>query len=186
MRQRPAFAIFLPLAILATCLCGLLFIGLQQGLRSAANDPQQQLAEDAAARLTAGASPASVVAGSNVDVSTSLAPFIVVYDRAGGVLATDGTLDGRPPVLPAGVLRSAQSSGLDVITWQPQAGLRIATVSLPWSGGVVTAGRSLRLVEDREAQTGFLVVIGWLATLVALGLSSLVAAAIRDPARTLR
>jgi len=35
------------------------------------------------------------------------------------------------------------------VTWQPQAGVRIAAVVLPWRGGTVLARRSLRLVEER-------------------------------------
>jgi hypothetical protein len=178
MRPRTSIAIFLPLAILATCLCGLISVGLQQDLRTGANDPQQQLAEDAAARLNAGAAPGSVAGGAEIDIAASLAPFVVVYDAGGAVLASNGQLDNLAPMLPRGVLANARSSGLDAVTWQPRAGVRIATVSVPWNGGVVTAGRSLRLVEDRESQLEVLVGVGWVATLVALTIASVLAAAI--------
>jgi hypothetical protein len=51
MPIRRSFAIFLPLAVLATCLAGLIYAVIQEDLRTGANDPQQQLAEDAAAQL---------------------------------------------------------------------------------------------------------------------------------------
>lgn len=176
MNLRRAIAIFLPSAVLATALCGLVYLTVQQDLRIGANDPQQQLAEDAAARLDAGASPASVVGPTTVDIAASLAPFIVVYDVNGTVLATDGQLDGAPPKIPLGVLDSARETGRDAVTWQPREGIRQATVTVPWSGGAVMAGRSLRLVEEREDTFLLLVGAAWVATLVALAAASFAAA----------
>ena len=176
MRLRTAAAIFLPFAVLATGLCGLIFLVVQQDLRTGANDPQQQLAEDAAAQLNGGADPPSVVSGSTIDVGASLAPFVVVYGPSGTVLATNGQLDGQPPMLPTGVLASAYATGIDKVTWQPQPGVRIATVSVPWHGGTVSAGRSLRVVEEQESALELLVGAGWLATLAALAVSSVAAA----------
>src|SRR5450759_5247636 len=77
---RVAFATFLPLAVLATLLAGLVYGVAQQGLRSGANDPQLRLAEDAARALDAGGDPSAVVGQGMVDVAASLAPFVVVYD----------------------------------------------------------------------------------------------------------
>ena len=176
MRLRTAAAIFLPLAVLATCLCGLIYVVVQQDLRSGANDPQQQLAEDAAAQLDKGASPSSRVAGPSVDLAASLAPFVVVYGPTGTVLATNGELGGQSPMLPAGVLASAQANGIDKVTWQPEPGVRIATVSVPWSGGTVSAGRSLRLVEERESALELVIGAGWVATLLLVALASGLAA----------
>jgi len=175
MPFRRAIAFFLPSAVLATALSGLVYVAVQQDLRIGANDPQEQLAEDAAIRLEAGASPVGVVAATTVDIATSLAPFVVVYDVNGTVLATDGQLDGSPPVIPIGVLDSARETGHDAVTWQPRAGVRFATVTVPWSGGTVMAGRSLRLVEERESTILLLVGAAWVATLVALAMASLAA-----------
>jgi hypothetical protein len=116
MRPRTSIAIFLPLAVLATCVSGLVYVGLQQDLRTGANDPQQQLAEDAAAQLNAGVTPGNLASGAKIDIAASLASFVVIYDGGGIVLATTGELDGLPPMLPSGVLASARSSGLDSVT----------------------------------------------------------------------
>ena len=178
MRTRRTLALFLPAAVLAIALGGLVAVVAQQGIRTGANDPQEQLATDAAARLDRGAAPATVVGPILVDVARDLGPFVVVYDQAGSVLATDGRLDGLPPVVPAGVLVSARSTGRDAVTWQPRPGIRIATVTIPWGGGTVLAGRSLHLAEERTAATGLLVVAGLAATLVTLLVASFVAAAI--------
>lgn len=176
MRRRIAILVFLPLAILATALAGLVYIVAQQDGRSQANEPQVQLAEDAAARLDAGGRPQDQVGAVPVDIARSLAPFVVVYGTTGNILATGGQLDGQPPVVPAGVLAGARATGRDAVTWQPRPGVRVATVSVPWSGGTVLAGRSLRLVEDRAAMLELLVGAGWLATIAALAVGAAVVA----------
>ncbi len=176
MRLRRAIAIFLPCAVLATALCGLVYVVAQQDLRTGANAPQQQIAEDTAAKLDAGADPVSVVGATSLDISRSLATFLVVHDVAGAVLATDGTLDGSAPRVPRGVLDSARATGRDAVTWQPRPGVRIATVTVPWTGGTVLAGRSLRIVEQRVDALGLLVSVGWIVTILALGVVSAIAA----------
>jgi hypothetical protein len=180
---RRAVLLFVPLVVAVSACFGIVYLVGQQGLRTAANDPQVQLAEDAAAALSGGTLPASVVpAGPPVDIAKSLAPFIVVYDTDGAVLATNGQLDGAAPVLPRGVLDSARSSGRDIVTWQPRSGVRVATVTIPWTGGTVTAGRSLRLVEEREDTLLVLVAAGWLATVAALAVVCAVVARLWRPA----
>jgi hypothetical protein len=178
MRVRRSIALFLPVAALATALCGLVYLVGQQALRSAADDPQIQLVEDAAARLDAGAAPSEVVGSTIVDIATSLAPFVVVYDRAGAVLASDGRLDQTPPRVPIGVLEAARATGRDKVTWQPREGVRIATVTVPWRDGAVLAGRSLRIVEERVDRLGLLVATAWLVSLVGLAVAALVAGSI--------
>jgi len=182
-----------PLVVLAVA-CGLGYAEAQQVLRASANDPQVQLAEDAAAALDTGAEPAVVVgpgsavaslAGqATVDLRTSLAPFVAVYDLSGTPVASNGTLDGKPPMPPAGVLEAARASGRDTVTWQPQASVRIAAVAVPWAGGTVLAGRSLREVEAREDNAFRLALAAALAGAITLVGAVLVAELLaRAPAR---
>lgn len=173
---RRAVAFFLPLAVLATLCCGLVYASTQQDLRSGANDPQIQMANDAASALDAGAAPSTLVTVSRVNVARSLAPFLVIFDSSGKVLATDGQLDGHDPIPPAGVLTSAATNPPDIVTWQPVNGVRIAAVVVPWHGGTVLAGRSLAQVEIRERNALLIALAAWLAMLVALMLASLAAA----------
>src|ERR1019366_3830449 len=111
--------------------------------------------------LDAGAAPATLIGHGSVDLATSLAPFVAIEAASGQTLATDGTLNGQPPAPPPGVLTAARASGLDMVTWQPQDGVRIALVVVPWSGGTVMAGRSLRLVEQREDDLLGVTAAGW-------------------------
>jgi hypothetical protein len=139
---RRAAALFLPVAVLLTVACGLVYVEVQQDLRGGANDPQYQLARDAAARLDAGAAPSSVLdAAPPVDLASSLAPFIIVFDTSYAVLATSATLDDGAPAPPHGVLDAARSGSSSAVTWQPRGGIRLATVTVTWRGGFVLAGR---------------------------------------------
>lgn len=173
---RRALAFFLPVAVLATLCCGLVYGAVQQDLRMGANDPQLQLAEDAARALDAGAPAATLIGPATVDVAASLAPFIVIFDPSGHVLATDGHLDGHDPVPPPGVLDAAGQNPPNEVTWEPRAGVRIATVTIPWNGGTVLAGRSLREVERQEDHLLRIAAAAWLVMLGGLAVTALVAA----------
>jgi hypothetical protein len=171
-----AVAFFLPVAVLATLCCGLVYTAVQQDLRMGANEPQVQMAEDAARALDTGAQPSSLVGSTKVDVADSLAPFVVIFDTSGNVLATDGTLDGHDPVPPLGVLDAARQNPPNRVTWEPRDGVRVATVTVPWSGGTVMAGRSLREVERQEDDILLLAGAAWVAMLIALAVASGIAA----------
>jgi hypothetical protein len=179
---RRVIAIFLPLAVLATLTCGLVYVEVQQALRSGANDPQYQMAEDAASRLDAGARPVDLVdTAETVDAATSLAPFTIIFDSAGRVLASDITLDGGQPIPPSGVLRAAKPGSPNAVTWQPREGVRIASVTVAWSGGIVLTGRSLRRVEEQELNTELIAGAAWLVALAALAGAATVAAWVWPP-----
>jgi hypothetical protein len=174
---RKALALFIPSAVIVTALCGLAYLEVQQALRSGANDPQYQIATDAAARLDAGAGPSSVVeTAQRVDLATSLATFVIVFDRNHAILATNASLDGGGPEPPSGVLDAATPGEPNVVTWQPRAGVRVASVTAAWKGGTVLVGRSLRLVEERETSAELIAGLSWIASLLALAVASLVAA----------
>ncbi len=169
---RRTLALFLPSAVVVTALVGLVYVSVQQDQRSLANDPQLQMAEDAAARLSSGAQPQTVVTGLKVDLATSLAPFITVVGPGNDVLASTATLNGATPVPPVGVLNAARASGNDTITWQPASTVRQAIVVVPFDAsggkGVVVVGRSLRAIEQRETVTMLASAAAWVVTLIAL------------------
>jgi len=173
---RRLLALFLPSAGVGVLACLIAFALVQQDLRQGADDPQHELAEDAVAVLDTGASPASLVTGPRVDIATSLDPFVAVYDPSGAVLATNGILDGRPPVPPAGVLATAAVAGMDTVTWQPRAGVRSAIVVLRWSGGTVLVGRSLRRVEEMVSKIQGLALAGAGALVVLAAIACVIAA----------
>jgi hypothetical protein len=180
-RLRRTLVAWLPFAVALTVLAGLAYALDQSNLRQGADDPQIQLAEDAAARLAAGAPVATVVphTGAPVDIARSLAPFVIVYDTADRPLASTAILDGATPLLPVGVSASARQRE-DRVTWQPRDGVRVAAVVVSFSGGTVVAGRSLREVESREDDALVVAGLAWLTCLVL----TLAACAIVDVIRT--
>src|SRR5262249_26273142 len=157
---------WLPLLAIITAFCALAYAAVQQVFRQSANDPQIQMAEDAAAALERGADVNSVLPAGHVDLEESIAPFVMVFDADGNVAATSVTLNGKTPQLPAGVLESAKQLHEDRVTWQPNDQVRVASVIVAYSNGYVLAGRSLRDAEEREMQLRRFVYITWIAAVL--------------------
>lgn len=137
---------------------GTIYLVVQQSQRNDANYPQIQIAEDTAAALNAGITPQSLL-GSPVDINSSLAPFIVIYDKSGQVVASSGLLNGKTPSVPLGVLTSSNNKDYSFVTWQPQPGVRDALVSVAANKYYVLSGRSLKEVEKNENKTLLFAVI---------------------------
>jgi hypothetical protein len=173
---RRALLVWVPIAVALTGVCGVVYASVQQNLRQGANDPQIQMAEDAAASLSGGATPASVVTSAHVDLGTSLQTYVMVFDRSARVVASSASLHGETPPFPTSVLENAR--GQDRLTWQPEAGVRSAVVVQPWQDGYVVVGRSLRLVEERESKALLIAGVAWLVTLGASGVAAMAAAAV--------
>ncbi len=162
--------LFIPLALITTITMGALYFVAQQNLRTNANDPQIQIAEDLSAQLADGRTTIAYINTiAPVDISKTLSPFVFVYDDAGKMLAGTGKLAGENPSLPEGVLEATKKTGQDRITWQPQKDLRVALVIVRYEGdssGFVAVGRSLREVEQRESVLGWQVLVLWIVGLV--------------------
>ena len=161
---------WLPMALVVTALCGVVYAAVFQNIRQSANDPQIQMAEDAAALLASGAPLQSVLPPNKVDITSSLAPYLIVYDENGQAVASSAQLDGTAPAIPAGVFAYTRDHAEDRLTWQPREGVRSAIVVTHFRGaasGFVVAGRSLREVERQEDNLMLIVGAAWLASLAA-------------------
>jgi hypothetical protein len=163
------------LFILTTFIAGTGYLISQQVLRMSANDPQIQLAEDGAQRLRDGEDPARVIPDRHVDMATSLAPFVIVYDDNLHPVASSSHLNGSIPTPPRGVFDFVRSNNQERVTWQPRPGVRIASVVTRSKNGFVLAGRNMREVEIRESQVFKLAAMGWLFANVALAALWLIA-----------
>jgi hypothetical protein len=173
---RWAVALWLPAAVAVTVAAAAAYGVGQSIARSAANDPQIQLAQDGAAELAAGSDAAAVADGPQVDLATSLAVATTVVSRAGTILASTGRLDGVEVRPPLGALAAATSHEPRTVTWQPRRDVRMAAVIVPYSGaagsGTVVVARSLRVVEQRDSRLLVLVAAGWLGGLVATAIAA--------------
>src|SRR5580692_9475142 len=81
---------------LATACCILIYLCAHQVHRQLANDPQIQMAWDVAAQLENGVAPQSVIPGPPIDIARSLAPFVMVLNNSGTVVASSARLRGQP------------------------------------------------------------------------------------------
>jgi hypothetical protein len=169
------FKIWLPLAVAVSALSVLTYAAAQQIVRQDLNDPQIQLAEDASQSLRAGTLPQAPASGPQVEMSTSLAPFLMTFDANGSLIASSGVLHGRAPQFPLGALAAARASGENRVTWQPEPLVRIAAVVVAYPGGFVMAGRNMREGEQRIAQIGQLAALGWISALAATLLAAVAA-----------
>lgn len=161
-----------PFAFVVTALSLLIALTVQQSYRQSANDPQVEMAEDAAAALAGGANLQSLALSGTIDLSHSLSPFLVFYNEDGTPTGGNGLLEGKYPVLPQGIFAFVRAYGEDRVTWQPTPDLRYAIVitrTTDASGtpdGFVMAGRSLREVEDREDRLSSMVAVAWISILL--------------------
>lgn len=145
---------WLPIAIVTIILSALIYLSLQQNLRLLANDPQIQIAEDSARLLLNGKNAQEIVGQTQVDISKSLALFIIVFDELGKPVVSQAVLDGRIPTPPPGVFTYTKQHKQNKITWQPKPRIRLATILMHFEGanpGFVLVGRSLREVENRQS-----------------------------------
>jgi hypothetical protein len=176
-----ALALWLPIAAATTGLAAIVYGAMQQNLRLTADDPPVALATRTAARLDTGTPPAAAVPTDQVELAATLDPFVLVFDATGQLLASSATLHGLAVEYPAGVLETVRARGEDRVTWQPEPGVRNATVAIAWRGGFVVAGRSLRLTEQHIDQVGLVVAVGWVFTLVLVGGAAVLAAMVNPP-----
>lgn len=164
--------IWLIAAILVTMLFGVLYVAMQQCLRQGANDPQVSMAQDATMELDRQRDPTSFNFNDTaVDIAYSMAPFILVYDRAGNVVAGNGMLDGEIPKIPFGVLQHTPPHDTHAVTWQPRDGVRIAAVSIQARDYYVVVGRSLYVVESHIQLVTMYVASAWLLTMSGLAVA---------------
>jgi hypothetical protein len=158
--------VWLPVAAGVTILAGFGYGLVQQDIRTSADDPQWQMAEDAASALAADPT-ALVVSTANVDMNKSLAPYLITFDLHGNITAASVELGGTTPSPPLGSVTAARTTGSpNAFTWEPSPGVRQAAVIVAYKNGYILGGRSMRLVEERESAIEQVAVAGWLAALI--------------------
>ena len=165
-----SFLKWLPIAVACTMVLGITHVLVQQNYRMGANDPQIMVAHDIAAKIAAGTTPDQLVSNETVDPSTSLAPFVIVFDAQHSPVVSSGKLAGVTPMPPVGILDASKATGENKVTWQPRRDTRIAAVVVAVNGGAdgfVLAGRSLLVVEQREDMLTKMVGLGWGGTMIA-------------------
>ncbi|MDB5260446.1 MAG: hypothetical protein JWN37_677 [Candidatus Nomurabacteria bacterium] len=149
---------------------------IQHMARANANDPQVQISEDIVSALGQNIAPQAITGPTQVDVSKTLAPFVIIYDANGTAVASSAQIGGQIPTPPAGVFDVAKASGENRLTWQPNETNRFAAVIKSYqngdTNGYVLVARSMREVEARNREALELAIAAWIAMVVisAIGL----------------
>jgi len=155
------------LGALMTIGVGSMYMLAQQYGRSAANDVPTALAESVSAQLKSGIQPGDVaVSVGRADIANSFNPFVVVYGKDFRPVVGTGYLDGQLARIDKGVFSQTKEGKYHTVTWQPQSGVRIASVETQAGGYYVMAGQSLKLVENRATTLFKLAALGWLTSMV--------------------
>jgi hypothetical protein len=161
------FLHWLPLGAAVTLIFFAMYVAVQQVFRMMADEPQAQMAHDAALRLAAGSDAQAEVGTQPVEISSMLGAYLIVFNAQNQVIASGAQLHGQAPAVPPGVLDAARQKGENRVTWQPEPGVRSATVEAAVGDGrVVLAGRSLKESEAHTGQMGVMLLAGWLVTMV--------------------
>ncbi len=173
------FGLWLILAAIVTVISGSIYATTQQGYRTSANDPQIEITDEISNAITNGAPPDQIIpAGSNgTDIKTSLSAVAMIFDKDGKVVGSSAKLNGKDPVPPRGVFEKASARGRNILTWEPEKGVRLAAVVVPVKSNndtfYVLAGRNIREIELREKQLMLMCTIAWIVLLLLSALLSL-------------
>lgn len=137
------------LIALVSVVCAGVTVSLFRTYRSAAQEPQGQIAESVVKLLALDVAPSEIVVGvDKTDIRTSAAPWVVIYDAHTAPLASSALLDNAVPHIPEGVFTYAKSAGENRVTWQPDQGVRHSIVVMPAGDEYfVVSGRSLSETE---------------------------------------
>lgn len=165
-------ALWLSAILVVTLLMGVLFVVVRQTLHLSANEPQASMAADVAYLLEHRGKP-TWESGAKIDISLNMAPFIIVYDRAGNVVSGNAQLDGRTPQIPFEVLELASQKGEHSLVWTPQPEVRLAAVVRPAGEYYVLSGRSLYVVDNQIRSFTIWLVSVWAITMFAVAVAYL-------------
>ncbi len=159
-----------------TVIFAVIYTAVQQTYRSGANDPQLQIVQDIESRLHSDKSVEKYF-DDTIDIAQSFTPFNALFDANGKAIRSTGYLHNSLPVLPAGVFDFAKAHNEDVLTWQPESGVRMAMVIKYVKASpvnFVASGRSLLDVEVREHNLTAIIIIGWIICIGLLLLNAVI------------
>lgn len=161
--------LWLAIVGVATLIIGSAYAMVQQSTRLAADDLPLTTAQVAKQELQSGSNPKDIVPALKTNLKTDSSVFTIITDNSKHVLASSATLDGQTPLPPNGVFSFTAQHGTDHFTWQPEAGVRLATRVITYgkspSDGFIVTGQSLKQYEDRISTYTYIALAAWLAVL---------------------
>lgn len=148
------------------------YVGAQQVLRQSANDPQAIIISNIKSKVFQGEDPRKLVPMEKIDISNDLSTFVQIYDSNFNLVSGNAYIgvQNNIPKVPEGVLKKAMivdSDGRSNVTWEPESGIRIATVG-EWSTDkwFIVSGRNIWEVEKRIETLTLQYAIGFVGAVV--------------------
>lgn len=146
-----------------TFTCLLVYLVTQQALRLAANELPVELAIQTFLDLSHHQNTKIMLPTGPVDISKSLNPFVIIYDRKMNLVATTALIHNQKPLYPKEVLKELTHQNEIRVTWQPKPNLRFASVAIKYQNGYIVSGRSLLETEKLINQIEKIVIRAWFA-----------------------
>ncbi|MBP9687003.1 MAG: hypothetical protein KBD66_04360 [Candidatus Doudnabacteria bacterium] len=170
-KRNTLLSVWVVIAAILTTVIGLVYVSVQQSYRQSANDPQIEINEEISAAIANGAPADQLIpTAGGTDIKTSLSAFAMIFDQDGKVLGSSAKLNDADPVPPKAVLDAAKDQGRSLITWEPEKGVRIATVISSVQSGdktvFVLAGKNMREVENRIGALTYASITAWIISLL--------------------
>jgi len=159
---------WLAAAVIVTVVFASMYVAFQQSGRMAANTAPAAAA-DAEVQLLGSTPAPPAPALPRAELTPDTGVFVIVYGPDNNPETGTAVLHGALPKVPSGVLDTARSAGSDVVTWQPEPGLRMAIVARSSEGNVVVAGQSLTPFEATDGRILVYLGLGWLGCALVLG-----------------
>jgi hypothetical protein len=160
------FIFWIVVMFLVTFSCLLTYIVTQQVIRLGANELPVQFATETSIKLANGQSAKDAIPNETIDISKSLDTFVMIFDKDKNLIATSAMMGNAEPDYPKGVLGYVDKMGEHRVTWQPQVGLRFATVVTKIGDKYIITGHSLQETERLIGIIGKIVFLAWLACLI--------------------
>jgi len=156
--------------VIVSMVLATIYVAAHFVLRSSANDPQAQLANDTAWRVAiefAQNGKATPLTDSKINLATSQAPFVILYDKNKQAYDSTALLDNKIPELPQGVLDHVEPGKRHTVTWQPTEDTRIAAVAVSAGDyGYVVSGRLLDETDVRIGELNKIIALSFASILV--------------------
>ena len=153
----------------ATLVLGASYAMVQQSTRLSADDLPLTTSQVAKQELQNGSGAKDVVPTLKTDLRNDASVFMIVTDSSQHVIAGSAVLDGQTPLPPRGTFSFTKAHGTDHFTWQPSAGVRLATRITTYgqspNNGFIITGQSLKPFEDRVSIYGWSALAAWLAVM---------------------
>jgi hypothetical protein len=141
-------------ALIITGILFTVYACVQQTYRKAADDPQTQIARDISSRLNRNLAVDHLLPADTIEITEDEGIFVQLYNSDRQLVMSTAQLNKKEPQLPKGVFDNADKNGEAALSWEPQKGIREATIVVPVLSpqvAYVVAGRSLKETEIRES-----------------------------------